>query len=227
MKPHRLAFGALALAMVCAPAMAQGSFTMDFDGIPLAVPAPPQPDQTFGSAVLGYYNGDPGFGRTGNKAWDVTFSDEALAICAQFNDEDCKGNFPTPPSGNSAVGSVSTSSFTFFVSPGLYVSSLSFYYTDAGSSSNPGVRLFSGSTELLTLALTPCPGGFCPWREFEVPQSDLAGLPVTAVAFLGTPNAVAFDNVSVTTTPIPEPSTYALMLGGLALLAGLARRRAR
>ena len=26
-------------------------------------------------------------------------------------------------------------------------------------------------------------------------------------------------------TPVPEPSTWALMLGGLALLAGLARRR--
>jgi hypothetical protein len=31
----------------------------------------------------------------------------------------------------------------------------------------------------------------------------------------------------VTTTPIPEPSTYALMLAGLALVAGVARRRRR
>jgi hypothetical protein len=226
MKPHQIAFGALALAVVCVPAMAQGSFTMDFDDIPVAVGPPAPPDQTYGSAVLGYYNGDPVYGR-GGPFWDVTFSDEALAICAQAIDEDCKGNFPGPPSGNSAVGSVSTSSFTFFVSPGLYVSSLSFQYTDAGASSNPGVRLFSGSTELLTLALTPCTGGFCPWKQFEVPQGALDDLPVTAVAFLGAPNSVAFDNVSVTTTPIPEPSTYALMLGGLALVAGLARRRTR
>jgi hypothetical protein len=123
------------------------------------------------------------------------------------------------------VGSVSSASFTFAVSPGLYVSRISFYFTDAGSGSNPAVRLFSGGTELLTLALTPCPGGFCEWKQFEVPQTALDGLPVTAVAFLGTANSVAFDSVSVTTTPIPEPSTYALMLGGLALLAGIARRR--
>ncbi len=226
MKTFRLAFAALALAVVSAPATAL-DFTMDFDDIPVAVGPPTPPDQTFGSAVLGFYNGDPVYGRTGSELWDVTFSDEALAICASFDNEDCKGNFPTPPSGGSAVGSVSTSSFTFAVSPGLYVSRLSFYYTDAGSSSNPAVRLFSGGTELLTLALTPCPGGFCEWKQFEVPQTALDGLPVTAVAFLGTANSVAFDSVSVTTTPIPEPSTYALMLGGLALLAGIARRRKR
>ena len=87
------------------------------------------------------------------------------------------------------------------------------------------MRLFSDGTELLTLALTPCPGGFCEWKQFVVPQSALATAPVTSVAFLGSPNLVAFDSVSVTTTPIPEPSTYALMLSGLALLAGIARRR--
>ena len=162
-----------------------------------------------------------------SEAWDITFSDEALAICARVLAQACKGNFPAPPSGSSAVGSVSSDRFTFVVTPGLYVTQLSFYYTDAGSGSNPAVRLFSDGTELLTLALDPCPAGFCDWKQYTVPQSALGGLPVTAVAFLGTANSVAFDNVSVTTTPIPEPSTYALMLGGLALVAGIARRRAR
>lgn len=223
---HRLAFAALALAVVSAPASAL-EFTMNFDGIPVAVGPPPPPSQAFGSAVLGFYNGDPVYGRAGAKLWDVTFSDEALALCSSALGEDCKGNFPAPPSGNSAVATVSSNSFSFVVSRGLYVSKLSFYYTDAGTGSNPAVRLFSDGTELLTLALVPCPAGFCNWKQFVVPQDALAKAPVTSVAFLGTPNTVAFDSVSVTTTPIPEPSTYALMLGGLALLAGIARRRSR
>lgn len=223
---HRLTFAALALAVVSGPASAL-DFTMDFDDIPVAVSPPPPPPQDFGSAVLGFYNDDPVYDRAGKEAWDITFSDEALAICARVLAQACKGNFPAPPSGSSAVGSVSSDRFTFVVTPGLYVTQLSFYYTDAGSGSNPAVRLFSDGTELLTLALDPCPAGFCDWKQYTVPQSALGGLPVTAVSFLGTANSVAFDNVSVTTTPIPEPSTYALMLGGLALVAGIARRRAR
>jgi hypothetical protein len=223
---HRIAFSALALAVVSAPASAL-DFTMDFDNIPVAVGPPPPPDQTFGSAVLGFYDNDPVYGRDGRQAFGVTFSPEALSICSFEVGEDCRGNFPTPPTGGSAVASESSNSFSFFVTPGLYVTQLSFYYTDAGTGSNPAVRLFSGSTELLTLALDPCESGFCDWKQFSVPQSALAQAPVTSVAFLGTANTVAFDDVSVTTTPIPEPSTYALMLGGLALLAGVARRRAR
>ncbi|HEY1091541.1 MAG TPA: PEP-CTERM sorting domain-containing protein [Burkholderiaceae bacterium] len=48
-----------------------------------------------------------------------------------------------------------------------------------------------------------------------------------------TPNAAnwtllglhAGDRITLTVTPVPEPGTYALMFGGLALLAGVARRR--
>jgi hypothetical protein len=202
-------------------------FTMDFDDIPIAVGPPPPPSQVFGSAVLGFYNGDPVYGRAGSELWDVTFSDDALAICSSAISQSCKGNFPQPPSGNSAVASVSSSSFSFVVSTGLYISKLSFYYTDAGTGSNPAVRLFSEGTELGTLTLDPCPAGFCAWRQFVVPQDALNKAPVTSIAFLGTANQVAFDSVSVTTTPIPEPSSYALMLGGLVLLAGFTRRRNR
>lgn len=226
MNLYRLVFSALALGSFSASASAL-SFVMDFDNIPVAVGPPTPPDQVFGSAVLGYYNNDPFYNRTGRQDWDVTFSDEALAICYRAAGRTCRGNFPPPPSGVSAVASESSSSFSFFVSQDLFVSKLSFYYTDAGTGSNPGVRLFSRGTELLTLALTPCPSGFCAWKEFVVPQNALDGAPVTSVAFLGTANAVAFDSISVTTTPIPEPSTYALMLGGMALLAGIARRRTR
>lgn len=38
---------------------------------------------------------------------------------------------------------------------------------------------------------------------------------------------IAIDNVSVLTSEVPEPSTSALLLGGVGLLAGLIRRRKR
>lgn len=222
----RIALATLICIGFSAPAAAL-DFAMDFDDIPVAVGPPPPPDQVFGSAVLGFYNGDPVYGRVGSEFWDVTFSDDALAICSSSVSQSCKGNFPLPPSGNSAVASVSSNSFSFVVSTGLYITKLSFYYTDAGTNSFPGVRLFSGGTDLGTLTLDPCPAGFCPWKQFIVPQDALDKAPVTSIAFLGIANQVAFDSVSVTTTPIPEPSSYALMLGGLALLAGFARRRKR
>jgi hypothetical protein len=36
---------------------------------------------------------------------------------------------------------------------------------------------------------------------------------------------VGIDNISVTVTPVPEPGTWALMIGGLALLGAAAKRR--
>jgi hypothetical protein len=228
MKIHRLALSALALAALSAPALALAEeFTMTFDGIPVAVGTPEPPPQDFGSAVLGFYNNDPDYNRDGKQPWNVTFDANALAICGQDLGPSCAGIFPAPPSGISALGWVEGESVRFEVTGGLYVSKMSFAYSDEGTGSGFAVRLFSGTTELLTLSnFTPCGSPFCDWRTFTVPQDDLAKGLVTGVAFLGAANSVVIDDIAVTTTPIPEPSTYALMLAGLALVAGVARRRA-
>jgi PEP-CTERM motif len=42
---------------------------------------------------------------------------------------------------------------------------------------------------------------------------------------VGNDHGLAIDNLSLSVTAVPEPETYALMLAGLALVAGLARRR--
>lgn len=56
-----------------------------------------------------------------------------------------------------------------------------------------------------------------------------SGRTITGLVFRG-PNydqmgASAFGQVSVMTQPIPEPQTYALLLAGLGLIGGIARRR--
>jgi hypothetical protein len=235
MKNLRLAFAVLALSAVSAPAVAL-DFTMDFDNIPSAAPFGGPDDPDSGSAVLGYYSGDvgtnPPFPRAGAIQWDTTFSPDALAICSfPQAGGDCQGLFPEAHSGVSAVGAIEATSFRFDVSPGLFVSKLSFWYNAGGSGSRPAVELFSGATSVFSQALAEClnpgQGGFCGWKEYQVPNDALFGKLITGVAFSNAPGKAVFDDVSVSTTPIPEPSTYALMLGGLALLAGLARRRAR
>ncbi len=52
------------------------------------------------------------------------------------------------------------------------------------------------------------------------------------ITFLGAANGslsnnavIGLDNVVFQAAPVPEPSTYAMMLGGLGLLAFMARRK--
>jgi PEP-CTERM motif len=40
-----------------------------------------------------------------------------------------------------------------------------------------------------------------------------------------TDEAIGIDNITVTLVPVPEPGTWALLAGGLAVVAGVARRR--
>jgi len=228
MNPTRLAAVALAITGLCTPAWAL-DFTMNFDNIPVAMAPPPPPSQGFGSAVLGYYDNDPVYNRAGAQAWDTTFSSNALAI-GSLQDPNGQGNFATAHSGFSAVGMVVGSSFDLVVTDGLYVSALSLWYNvQPGSSTS--LQLFSAGANVFSHALSECSvggaDGFCGWTQYVVPESALAGALITRAAFSGLPNTAVFDDIAMTTTPVPEPSTYAFMLLGLSALATLRRRRAR
>ncbi len=202
---------------------------MDFDGPNNTgiAKADGLPGQEAGSAVLGYYNGDPVYKRDGAQTYGVNFSEDALAICKDDDTDACKGNFPTPPSGSSAVGSLS-GSFDLLVSSGLYLTMLSFYYTDSGTGSRLEIQLFSDGTRLDgPPAFSTCGTGICPWALFEVSPGYLATKPVTSVTFSSTTGTTVFDNIEFSTASraIPEPSTYVLALLGLALVTAAGRRR--
>lgn len=86
-----------------------------------------------------------------------------------------------------------------------------------GATSIPGVPLFaigfSGNpVSPFSLTLTAAAAGALS-AVFGLP--DLTGLPI------GTANSIPI------TTAIPEPATYATLLGGLALMGGLLQRRRR
>lgn len=69
------------------------------------------------------------------------------------------------------------------------------------------------------------------WRTYsiELPisvgEGQLLQFGFSATATKYNPSGVLYDNISM--TAVPEPATYALMLGGLGLLVAFSRRRAK
>ncbi len=220
----RFSVAAFALFGLSSPTWA-ADFTMSFDNIPFATPSPPAPNQQFGSAVLGFYNGDPVYQRAGAQDYGVNFSDNALAICEKTSINDpCSGIFPSPPSPPSAVGLVTGTSFDLELIAGLFISKMSFSYGQTGTGSNTAIELFSLSQSVFTINLGGCTDtGFC-WQDFSVPQQNLDGSLITKIVFSSNQNSSVFDNIALSTAPIPEPSTYALLLVGLAVVAAARRR---
>ncbi|UUX94458.1 PEP-CTERM sorting domain-containing protein [Aquabacterium sp. J223] len=172
---------------------------------------------SFGS-ILEYYNG--GTDAAGNSGPDlgVSFGGGALALL-----NDAAG--PYFSNAPSAVGVMTPVDADSTLNSDLAFTGLSFYYSSAVRSSD-AVEVWSGlngtgtllaSFNLLANATTGCSDtAFCNFNMLAGTFADARSVVFSAGL------EAAFDNITI--TPIPEPSTYALMVLGLAGLGVAARR---
>ena len=119
-------------------------------------------------------------------------------------------------------------------SAGTYTYSLSFDLSGfkAGSASFSGrVAADNAVTVLLNNQTISSASGFTGWSGFASNGGFIDG--VNKLDFVvtnwaqngGNPTGLRVEFTDSTVTPVPEPETYAMMLGGLALVGAIARRR--
>jgi len=173
--------------------------------------------------ILNYYNGGLGGSGSGpGPNYGITFSSDALALIA--SSAGGSGNFSGEPSPVTTMFFLSGTGPTMD-DPGGFTS-LYFYYSNTTYTGD--VTIWSGldgtGTELANISLPalglcePAPN-FCNW---QYAGATLGGVAESAI-FGGTANEIIFDNVTL--TAVPEPSVYAMVLLGLALIGFVARRR--
>lgn len=217
---------ALASTLLVAAALPASAQTLNFEGL----------NGNGQELILDYYNGGTGsLGSTGGPNYGITFSNNAIACSGQPGGS-C--NSAAIPGDGNLLFFLSGSASTMNVAGG-FDTGFSFFYSAVN---NPAfINVYSGldgtGTLLATLnlALTPngtgipgCSGtNFCPYSAAGVSFSGTA----LSVDFGGAANQVAFAQItlnSVTpgTGPVPEPATWAMMIGGFALV-GASMRRAR
>ena len=119
-------------------------------------------------------------------------------------------------------------------SSGTYTYSLSFDLSGfkAGTASFSGrMAADNAVTVLLNSHAISSASGFTGWSAFASNGGFIDG--VNTIEFVvtnwaqngGNPTGLRVEFTDSTVTPVPEPETYAMMLGGLALVGAIARRR--
>ncbi|MCM2274204.1 MAG: hypothetical protein NDI75_05345 [Candidatus Didemnitutus sp.] len=170
--------------------------------------------------VGNYYHGGTGGG------YGITFLPGSLSLISDTAGGE--GNFENAPSGSTIVFFTNGNSAIMNVDEG-FTTGFSFYYA-----------AFSVGT--VTVYAEPNAGGSV-LGTFELPQTVFAGrasswqpIGVTfegtafSVSFGGAAGSIGFDDITIgsASAGVPEPSTYALGLGAVTLLAAaISRRRGR
>jgi hypothetical protein len=210
----KAAIAAASLLMFALPASAE-VFTLTFEGL------------ADHASVGDFYNGG------GGTNYGVSFSPATLALI----DEDAggSGNFANEPSPGTVLFFLEANNAILNKSSG-FSTGFSFYYSSSKAAS---VNVYDGINAtgnlLATLQLAAqnqdnnCvgdpTGSFCNWTAVGVTFAGIA----KSIDFGGTANQVGFDNITfgteTPTAPVPEASTYGMMLAGLGVLGLTARRR--
>ncbi|MBS0631912.1 MAG: PEP-CTERM sorting domain-containing protein [Verrucomicrobia bacterium] len=172
--------------------------------------------------VRDYYNGGAG----GNLG--ISFLTGALAVVSDQSGG--TGNFDAGSSGSNVIAFVNSQSATMNVISG-FSTGFSFYYAAFGPGS---VAVYSGpdatGTVLgtFTLARTVFGSRILGWEMTGVSFAGTA----YSVSFGGAAGSIGFDDITIGSAtpgaPVPEPATYALVAGVMALAGTVVwRRRAR
>lgn len=228
MKNVTISAVAAAVISLCAAGSASAAaISLNFEGVNATYPSSY-------AQVLDFYNGGLSSDGTTGTNYGIGFSDNALAICLNSTTVFCsntsRGGF-APGSDQGGLFFLSGAETYMNVAAG-FDTGFSFNYVSLSFAG--AVNVYDGlngtGNVLAVLNLLPnagnCPGysaGFCPFS----PQGVAFAGTALSVGFAGVANQIVFDDVTFgSVTPgIPEPETYALMLAGLATVAGIARRR--
>jgi PEP-CTERM motif len=203
-----VAAGALALA---APAFS-AVVVLDFEGIADL------------SAVGDYYNGG------GGTNYGVSFSNDTLALIDA--DAGGSGNFANEPTADTVMFFLNSNNAILNYAAGFDTGFSFFYSSSTAATINiydgvDGTGNLLGSIVLGAQGFEGCTGdptgSFCNWTAVGVAFAGTA----RSIDFGGTANQTGFDNITFGSDRpvVPEPSTYALMLAGLASVGVMLRRR--
>lgn len=236
---NRIKLAAAILLSSSAVAANATVITLNFEGIA------PFPNNS-NVLIEGYYNGGTASNGASGPNYGVGFSAGATVLCLNSTTETCSN---TSKGGGGVAGSDKAAMYFPSVNPYMNVAAgfdtgFSMAYTNPFAQSE-GIAIYDGlngtGNLLASLALGPTTNGadgacvaygspnYCPFASASIGFIGIA----KSVLFTGAANFSTYDDFTFGSTTVggvpavPEPESWALMLGGLVVAGIAARKRLR